>query len=523
MKKLARISVRKLFGTFDYDIDFTKFGGYAILTAPNGYGKSTILRIIHAIANGNFCYFAGLPFECIRAGLLESTDSANGDGKQPGLSELKIEKKKRKVRSEQKGHEAKPVCDLSVAVSPLADVEDEGVPGENHHYKCIVTLSDDWNFTFTDEDIENSVIPMIVNIGDYERIYTNSSNHRNFWVDSRDGSVQDLAGIFNRSPAYFRRLFPKTLEWVRLVGLNCTYIGTDRLYLDGTGPFRRRYSSESDDRRFERMSVRSLQVSEISHEISNAHFRCMRMYLDKSRKLEGDFVSRVIEKLNDGAPNKAELRKSIKEKSERIQKMEERCASYGIVKRNIGEAVKRTQSEHALVVLDMFLDDVMEKMRTYDDLLERLDLLKNSLNDLLEMKSVEIWLSDDDESPVSDRNEFTVRNKVTAQPIPLGALSSGEQHLIVLLGKLLFGTRRGGIGIGVRKNLLTRGKDSALVLIDEPELSFHPGWQERFGNVLDEIRKKYNVDFVAATHSPSFISNRWENTIELADQVAHQG
>jgi len=44
---LKRIKISKLFNSFDYDINL-KAGGLTILTGPNGYGKTTILRMIHA-------------------------------------------------------------------------------------------------------------------------------------------------------------------------------------------------------------------------------------------------------------------------------------------------------------------------------------------------------------------------------------------------------------------------------------------------------------------------------------------
>jgi ABC-type lipoprotein export system ATPase subunit len=44
--KLVSISIEKLFGQFDYNIEFNQEEGITILTGPNGYGKTTILNII---------------------------------------------------------------------------------------------------------------------------------------------------------------------------------------------------------------------------------------------------------------------------------------------------------------------------------------------------------------------------------------------------------------------------------------------------------------------------------------------
>ena len=46
---LQRIEIKKLFDQFDYNIELNP-EGITILTGPNGYGKTTILRIIHAFS-----------------------------------------------------------------------------------------------------------------------------------------------------------------------------------------------------------------------------------------------------------------------------------------------------------------------------------------------------------------------------------------------------------------------------------------------------------------------------------------
>ncbi len=58
---LKELYIRKLFGRFDYDL-VLKEGGVTILTGPNGYGKSTILKMIDAIAKHKLNFFADLPF-----------------------------------------------------------------------------------------------------------------------------------------------------------------------------------------------------------------------------------------------------------------------------------------------------------------------------------------------------------------------------------------------------------------------------------------------------------------------------
>lgn len=65
--KITRIEIKKLFGMFNYNIDLTSKENFIkIITAPNGYGKSTILKIIEAFAQNNLLFFIHTDFQEIR-------------------------------------------------------------------------------------------------------------------------------------------------------------------------------------------------------------------------------------------------------------------------------------------------------------------------------------------------------------------------------------------------------------------------------------------------------------------------
>ncbi|WP_221887336.1 AAA family ATPase [Vibrio cholerae] len=69
--------------------------------------------------------------------------------------------------------------------------------------------------------------------------------------------------------------------------------------------------------------------------------------------------------------------------------------------------------------------------------------------------------------------------------------SSGEQCMLVIM-----------LGIAGYIN------DNSLVLIDEPEISLHPIWQEKFTSLLIEVFSSYKgCQFIIATHSPQIVSN----------------
>jgi predicted ATP-binding protein involved in virulence len=78
------------------------------------------------------------------------------------------------------------------------------------------------------------------------------------------------------------------------------------------------------------------------------------------------------------------------------------------------------------------------------------------------------------------------------------ALSSGEQHELVLMYQLLFKIKKG-----------------SLILIDEPELSLHVSWQQTFLKDLSRLARLTEIEFLLATHSPQIIHDRWDLTVAL--------
>ncbi|HBL06752.1 MAG TPA: hypothetical protein DDZ33_07505, partial [Clostridium sp.] len=60
------ISIKKLFGRFDYKVKLNN-EGLTIITGPNGYGKSTILKCIDALSRelDGLIFFNKLDFESL--------------------------------------------------------------------------------------------------------------------------------------------------------------------------------------------------------------------------------------------------------------------------------------------------------------------------------------------------------------------------------------------------------------------------------------------------------------------------
>lgn len=86
--------------------------------------------------------------------------------------------------------------------------------------------------------------------------------------------------------------------------------------------------------------------------------------------------------------------------------------------------------------------------------------------------------------------------------LPIEKLSSGEQHILIQAFEMLF-----------------RAPDDSLVLIDEPEMSFHMLWQVDYLKNLREITELRHLQCIVSTHSPQIFNMNWELTSDLYEQM----
>lgn len=84
-------------------------------------------------------------------------------------------------------------------------------------------------------------------------------------------------------------------------------------------------------------------------------------------------------------------------------------------------------------------------------------------------------------------------------------LSSGEQQIMILTYELLF-----------------VAPDDSLVLIDEPELSFHPAWQGDFLDDMKLISSLKPMQCIVSTHSSQIFKNFWHLSVDLFEQQIHE-
>jgi predicted ATP-binding protein involved in virulence len=138
-------------------------------------------------------------------------------------------------------------------------------------------------------------------------------------------------------------------------------------------------------------------------------------------------------------------------------------------------------------------DRILEHLRLLNKYIEDRNALRDPINRFTQLVN-EFLTQTNKEVVVTNNGQLTIKvNKNQNDCRPISALSSGERQLLVMLAHLSFNPNLDGSGV---------------FIVDEPELSLHIAWQEKFVDAIREANP--NVQLILATHSPAIILDRVE-------------
>lgn len=205
-----------------------------------------------------------------------------------------------------------------------------------------------------------------------------------------------------------------------------------------------------------------------------------------SQSLDRTFPVRLVQKASTNSLANDQLLKKLDE----IETKRKHLINAGLLDKdeNTNFQISEQIDDNIKQVLSVYIEDVEKKLAVFDNLSQRIELMKKIINQRFSYKAINI----------DKEKGFTFT--YDGNSLSPEKLSSGEQHELVMLYELLF-----------------KVKQNSLILIDEPELSLHVEWQVNFLKDLKEITEIANIDILLATHSPGIIHDRWDLTVELKD------
>ncbi len=432
--RLKCISTSKLFGIFNHDIELNSDDRITIIHGPNGFGKTAILRLISDVFEARHTAIRELPFESVRL------DFDNGQ------------------------HLVVSKADSTLSAGETT-IEYYCPPNEP--------------FTLSRTNLSEGHISSIENyIGGLVRTGPEE------WLHEPMGEIMDLDEILDR----FGRHLPfdvrgdKYPEWLMKLRdsldvhfIRATRLETSRLSTSAVRRRRRKYSA----------SVVTKYAEELADHIRGTLAR----YAELSQSLDRSFPRRLVNE----TPASILPMEGIKERLGLLEKRRSELTDAGLLDKEQETHFDATSIDDTKAeVLSLYIQDVEQKLAVFDQIYDRIDLLKTILNNRFSFKTVSI-----------DKNDGIEFRTDAGAMLDPSFLSSGEQHEVVLMYQLLF-----------------KVQPNSLILIDEPELSLHIAWQEQFLRDLEQITSISKFDVLVATHSPQIIGDRWDLTVELKGPVA---
>lgn len=433
--KIVRYSVKKLFKTYDHEIDLSGDGQIKIILGQNGIGKTAMLKMMNA--------FFSYDIDVMQNYYFDKIVFAFDDGR-----EILIEHETSDVRVSMmvKGRK------MSVLFSEIRD------------------------------EVESSSLKMknLLSKESYRRV------EDNLWLNRITDEIftsEKMQEIYKDEYPQITKLnihgYPEWLDEV-VKQIDIEMIDTKRL------------NSRVNAGR-EGISRISWVVSDTVKVYANDFKRQLRRARAEASKvateLDRTYPSRLIESFEKYQTNMTMslLNKNLK----RLNSKREILMKVGLMDEAKDEVLSRNfvVNEKISVALNIYLEDSTKKLEAYDDMVKKVYLLMELINQRFLDKSIS----------VEGEEGLVVRSSVTNDPIDFNGLSSGEQHLFVLYYYMLFMYRH-----------------DTLLLLDEPEISLHISWQKKFISDLMRIMELNPMNILIATHAPSIVRDYWSVTQELS-------
>jgi predicted ATPase len=458
--RISQIEVTKLFGTFTHVININFDERITIIHGPNGVGKTTLLRLVNAVFNKQGDELRSIPFE----ELIITFDDKSilkivkkiSKKEEPWIIEGEIDRSTKEIGQFNFKYEKLGQKPLKENTRLHYDPRENRLP-----------------LSFIER-----IIPNIERIGVRE------------WIDSNTGEIYSYESLRNKYghllPLEFRNDQSGWPKWFdeNLGAISVRFVRAQRLLLLSGDSSSSRYRPSIEKNRGPQVSEAVLNyASQLRDTIRQrlAEFSILSQSLDRT------FPQKVIDssKMYEMIPPE-----ELVERLSNLDKKRKFLINVGLYDPSlVSIPLPDVNDPHIQSVLSVYVKTEEEKLVIFDELAGKIDLLVKLINSRFMYKKM-----------IIDKDKGFVFE--TEQGILSPAnLSSGEQHELVLIYELLFQTKKG-----------------TLVLIDEPELSFHVGWQISFLKDLKQIIDLTQIDALVATHSPQIVNNRWDLTTKLGGE-----
>lgn len=496
---MNKLKINGLYGDFDYELNLNE--DLSIITAPNGFGKTTIFNILDALARKNIFYFFELEFNSIE--FIFNNYQIN-IAKNPKnlidfpLVKAELETIPERIRSnnyqsvgssirDREGIESfdnlESLAELKANIDSIVlDVSLVELDGKAKSIEFTALdflfgtnlVSDFMFFRKLGLEFKSTANKEQFDFKSYA-ISTNALQNKLMriimQIEKMNLSVLFIPAnrILNRDTQYIDRLQNKLkIKNEEKVSLFETKVNSALLY----GKRLSKLISDDIARRIQTTS------DEIKREFSEIHL---------------SLPNNLIKIYSGKKTNFVEYEDTFKKLRDQMNYLSGLFKKYSLIDADVSSISSfdaKSNDQKSFIIY--YIEKTLEILRKYEDFASKLVKIESIFNERNNSSEKRLKISKDGYEVVKEDKVF-----------PISQLSSGEINDLILWHELIYITK----------------KDS-LVLIDEPEISLHILWQQEFIDKLMTIKALKGMEkikIMIATHSPDIIGGFGDSVINLED------
>lgn len=446
---ITSFSARSVHGYMEFDFDFS--ANPTIITGPNGRGKTTALRLMQALLNPSLRDLLKIRFSDASISLIE------------GAKVIYVVAKK----SKENLYLYSSIDDrrLEVPLTILEEIESDDDPRRVSETVRFLRIKYSDHPAF--KAISSLESPLFLGLdrthGGIQEGSAHRRYHQSLLVGDESASSRMIKGGLGPGLSEMQTLVRDAFRRVRRLKDQQSERLRRKLLLTG----------------FRYEEVPSFDLMDYSGESFS------QKHLVKQRE-------EIISALEAVGVDSADARREINPFFDRFLKLSNRVAAakgdWSHIS-NSGAALEILLNQASLRRLQELVSTVREFNSKSESLLSRFQSFVRCMNRFFVDSGKRV-----DIDPVGAVRIF----RPDETEVPIDALSSGEQQLLVMFGHVFFSS------FGHRSNSF---------VIDEPELSLHLRWQEML--LQEMLESSSRAQIIVATHSPEIVGDMVDNCISI--------
>lgn len=312
---ISDISIEKLHGLYNYNLCFQKHEKVSIITGPNGYGKTTILKIINHILCCKFWFFFFLEFKSVKLNF------SNGWA-------ITVEKIN---SSESESEESSDIVSVKEKIQIKLYIPDNDLPAET----------------------------LIIGANYMARLMRFYRRGFNSFSSDRANFEYTLENYYNTEDDSYISEQGKMIQ-LFLQEQKCIFVQAERLVSDYVSKMPiKSYNSETN-------KIYTPEVNIIANDLKEKFVERIKEFATKSQEIDASFIKRLIDNGKE-----AYCENDFETKKKKLKEKIDKLGNYGLSPKM---ELPQGYMPDFQAVLSLYIDDMESKISVFDDFYNQLEV-----------------------------------------------------------------------------------------------------------------------------------------------------